>query len=97
VFHVVHWRIGIGGLLNGTSDSSLSIRITASRMSAAGLQELAEALLQTLAIESHEKELQHLAHRARIWQDGRQFRSEREEGTAQKKLRQVAKLATDTR
>jgi hypothetical protein len=32
-------------------------------MSAAGLQEQAEALLKTLAIESHEKELQHLAHR----------------------------------
>ena len=66
-------------------------------MSAAGLQELAEALLQTLAIESHEKELQHLAHRARIWQDARKFRSERDERSAQKKLRQLAKLATDTR
>jgi len=76
--------------LNGKSDSSLSTHRL--KMSAAGLQEQAEALLKTLAIESHEKELQHLAHRgvASFDRSGMNEQHRRSYG------RQVAKLATDT-
>jgi hypothetical protein len=89
--------MGLSAMLDGSQDHLISMRVVSSRISMDGLQARVLLRLAELARVTVEQERQALAKRARIWQDTRNWRAERQAVKEEKNRNKEARFQTDSK